>query len=240
MSIKYMKIKRLVIPFLTVLIIVGQMTGCAPLTSKEAAEMDQESNEVIVEVIEQDKEKYKEALEIVGQSVIENQKPDIQEVTGVNEEDGSISYTTSNGDSGILEKDTTVLEEAWGVSQEEIDANMENMTTEEFEEWLDQQDQEFNQRLEEAAKEVSDEVMGEALAEIQNQQPQQSQQETQEVKQPQQTQEQNNTGVTDYTVYDDGTVSWKNADGTTTIDISNQIEGSVRELSDLAKEATVN
>ena len=142
--------------------------------------------------------------------------------------------------SELLERQNTVLEEAWGVSQEEIDANMENMTTEEFEEWLDQQDQEFNQRLEEAAKEVSDEVIGEALAEIQNQQPQQSQQETkEEVKQPVQSepvynQDEDNLEIT---YNDDGSYSYK-TDAGITLKIGGK--GSVPELSDLTNEATVN
>ena len=177
-------------------------------------------------------------IETVGQSVIESQTPDVQEVTGV-DEDGTISYVTSDGDSGLLESDTPSLEEAWGVSKEEMAANKKNMSEEEFIEWMMQMDEEYNQRLEEAAKKEEEAAKAETAQEVQ--QPQQSQQETQaEVKQPQQTQEQNNTGVTDYTVYDDGTVSWRNADGTITIDISNQIEGSVDELTDYEKEITVN
>ena len=159
-------------------------------------------------------DQYKEAIEAIVQSVIESQTPDVQEVTGV-DEDGNISYVTSDGDSGLLEDSTSQLAEDWGVSKEEMAANEKNMSEEEYFEWMAQMDEEYNKRLEEAAA-------------------QEAQQETQaEVKQPQQTQEtqqQNNTGVTDYRVSDDGTVSWRNADGTTTIDISNQIEGSVHEM----------
>ena len=187
-------------------------------------------------------------------------RPQIEETVEKSEESkddnkaGEIVIVEEKADeenySELLERQNTALEEAWGVSQEEIDANMENMTTEEFEEWLDQQDQEFNQRLEEAAKEVSDEVIGEALAEIQNQQPQQSQQsqaevkqpqQTQEVKQPQQTQEPQETqkhGNDPGVIYnDDGSITL-HTDSGMTLKIGGEL--SVRELSDLAKEATVN
>ena len=178
--------------------------------------------------------------ETVGQSVIESQTPDVQEVTGVGE-DGNISYVTSDGDSGLLEDSTSQLAEDWGVSKEEMAANERNMSEEEFIEWMMQMDEEYNQRLAEAAKKEEEAAKAETAQEVQ--QPQQSQQSQPEVKQPQQpqrTQEQNNTGVTDYTVYDDGTVSWKNADGSTTVDLSNHIGGSVDELTDFEKEATVN
>ena len=96
-------------------------------------------------------EQYKQAIETVGQSVIESQTPDIQEVTGV-DEDGNISYVTSDGDSGVLEDSTSQLAEDWGVSKEEMEANEKNMSEEEFFEWAMQMDEEYNRRLAEAAE----------------------------------------------------------------------------------------
>ena len=161
-------------------------------------------------------EQYKQAIETVGQSVIESQTPDIEEVTGV-DEDGTISYVTPDGDSGVLERDTSYLEEEWGVSKEEIEANEKNMSEEEFIEWMMKMDEESTQRRQEAAKKEEEATKTETVQEVE--QPQQTQPEVEQPQQTQETQEQNNTGVTDYTVYDDGTAIWRNDDGTITIDI---------------------
>jgi len=178
-------------------------------------------------------EQYKQAIETVGQSVIESQTPDVQEVTGV-DEDGNISYVTSDGDSGVLESDTSSLEEAWGVSKEEIEANKRNMSEEEFFEWMAQMDEEYNRRLAEAAEKEAEAAKA----------AQEAQQETQaEVKQPQQTQQpqeiqeqSNDQGVT-YND-DDGSITLHTAAG---IDVViGGGEGSVRELSELGESATVN
>lgn len=160
-------------------------------------------------------------IETVGQSVIESQTPDIQEVTGVGE-DGTISYINSDGDSGLLESDTSSLEEAWGVSKEEIEANKRNMSEEEFFEWTMQMDEEYNQRLAEAARKEEEA----AKTEQEVQQPQQSQQSQAEVKQPQQTQEQSNDQGVDYN--DDGSITLHTAAG---IDVViGGGEGSVHEM----------
>ncbi|MBR3560154.1 MAG: hypothetical protein IKN81_01250 [Oscillospiraceae bacterium] len=149
-------------------------------------------------------EQYKQAIETVGQSVIESQTPDIQEVTGV-DEDGAISYVTPDGDSGILERDTSYLEEEWGVSKEEIEANEKNMSEEEFIEWMMKMDEESIQRRQEAAKKEEEATKTETVQEVQ-----QPQQETQtEVKQPQQeiqeSQEQSDDRGVDYN--DDGSIT---------------------------------
>ena len=176
-------------------------------------------------------EQYKQAIETVGQSVIESQTPDIQEVTGV-DEDGNISYVTSDGDSGLLENDTSYLEEAWGVSKEEIEANEKNMSEEEFIEWMMQMDEESIQRLQESDKKEEEAAKAATSQEVQ--QPQQ----TQEVKQPQQTQQSqeqsNDPGVT---YNDDGSITL-HTDSGMTLKIGGN--GSVRELTDFEKEATVN
>ena len=182
-------------------------------------------------------DQYKEAIEEIVQSVIKSQTPDVQEVTGV-DEDGNISYITSDGDSGLLEDSTSQLAEDWGVSKEEMAANEKNMSEEEYFEWMAQMDEEYNQRLAEAAKAVAQEAQQETQAEVK--QPQQTQQ-AQETQNQQPTKSyQGSDGSTFYEIDNgDGTKTITNSEssGSFTIDFG---EGSVGELSDLAKEATVN
>ena len=54
MAAKYVKVKKVVIPFLTVLMIVSQVTGIIPITSAEAAEYNRETPEVVIELVEFD------------------------------------------------------------------------------------------------------------------------------------------------------------------------------------------
>lgn len=55
MSMKYMKVKRITIPFITLLLLVGQLTGCVPMTSQEAVEtMDEYGRNVEIDVITMD------------------------------------------------------------------------------------------------------------------------------------------------------------------------------------------
>lgn len=49
MAAKYMKIQKIVIPFITLLILVSQLTGCSPLTSKEALEEIDNGSDVVIE-----------------------------------------------------------------------------------------------------------------------------------------------------------------------------------------------
>ena len=106
-------------------------------------------------------------------------------------------------------------------------ANEKNMSEEEYFEWMAQMDEEYNQRLEEAAKAAAQESQQETQAEVK--QPQQTQQ-------TQETQEQGNDPGVVYN--DDGSITLHTAAG---IDVViGGGEGSVGELSDLAKEATVN
>jgi len=173
-------------------------------------------------------------IEAIVQSVIESQTPDVQEVTGV-DEDGNISYVTSDGDSGLLEDSTSQLAEDWGVSKEEMDANEKNMSEEEYFEWMAQMDEEYNQRLAEAAE--KEEEAAKAAQEAQ-----QPQQETQtEVKQPQQTQQPQETqeqGNDPGIIYnDDGSITL-HTDSGMTLKIGG--EGSVGEISEYGKGITVN
>ena len=49
MAAKYMKIQKIVIPFITLLILVSQLTGCSPLTSQEALEEIDNGSDVVIE-----------------------------------------------------------------------------------------------------------------------------------------------------------------------------------------------
>ena len=95
-----MKVKRIVIPFLTLVLIVGQITGCAPLTSQEAAEINQETPEVIVEVAEPQNPNVIDEL---------NKPAVVTEESREEVEDGTI-VTFSDGTTEFISNDTIVPE----------------------------------------------------------------------------------------------------------------------------------
>ena len=66
MAVKYMKIKRIVIPFLTLLIMCSQLAGCSLLTSKETLEELNTTQDVVLEYGEVNSAKENEPTEVMS------------------------------------------------------------------------------------------------------------------------------------------------------------------------------
>lgn len=56
MAGRFMKVKRIIIPFMTLVILTSQLAGCATLTAQETLEESQKTSEVIIEYNELDTE----------------------------------------------------------------------------------------------------------------------------------------------------------------------------------------
>ena len=87
MASKYMKIKRIILPMITVVLLVSQLTGCA-LFNREDTEKILEENEQ-VELVIPDKADSEENLEYTG-----SEKPyevEVDEDIGVIEDEGILS-----------------------------------------------------------------------------------------------------------------------------------------------------
>ena len=110
MSGKYMKIKRVIIPTITMLVIASQLFGCASASKKDAYNMLQESTEIELEYAVPDydsntEESKVELLPWLQLSSLETHpelRTAFEELIGVTtEEDGTKSgvvYTDENGD----------------------------------------------------------------------------------------------------------------------------------------------
>ena len=54
MAAKYMRIKEIIIPFLTLVILLSQLSGCAVLSPSEVVEESQKGEEVVIEYADKD------------------------------------------------------------------------------------------------------------------------------------------------------------------------------------------
>ena len=61
MAAKYMRIKEIVIPFLTLVILLSQLSGCAVLSPSEVVEESQKGEEVVIEYADKDQSKNNES-----------------------------------------------------------------------------------------------------------------------------------------------------------------------------------
>lgn len=105
MASKYMSVKRIVIPFLTMLIIVAQITGCSPLNSKEAAEIAQETPEIVVEQADLDEvQRIHDLLNQENEYFEQEKQSEIKEVIENDEETGAIIGKTESGEIAVVEK----------------------------------------------------------------------------------------------------------------------------------------
>ena len=105
MASKYMSVKRIVIPFLTMLIIVAQITGCSPLNSKEAAEIAEETPEIVVEQDDLDEvQRIHDLLNQENEYFEQEKQSEIKEIIEKDEETGAIVGKTESGEIAVVEK----------------------------------------------------------------------------------------------------------------------------------------
>lgn len=84
MAAKYMRIKEIVIPFLTLVILLSQLSGCAVLSPSEVVEESQKGEEVVIEYADKDQSKNNESDDLT-QAISNVQQSEAKE-TLTNEE----------------------------------------------------------------------------------------------------------------------------------------------------------
>lgn len=112
MAAKYMRIKEIVIPFLTLVILLSQLSGCAVLSPSEVVEESQKGEEVVIEYADKDNQTddLTQAISNVKQSETKETLTN-EELIKVFEEAYSIVLEVQGNDDYSIEIDYMAVEE---------------------------------------------------------------------------------------------------------------------------------
>ena len=112
MAAKYMRIKEIVIPFLTLVILLSQLSGCAVLSPSEVVEESQKGEEVVIEYADKDNQTddLTQAISNVKQSETKETLTN-EELIKVFEEAYSIVLEVQGNDDYSIEIDYMTVEE---------------------------------------------------------------------------------------------------------------------------------